>query len=140
MKIKFHPLKGEAKAAKLPYAECSHVIVKGACPVCAKACVLIAHDIKETVIFLEKDRKQAEQHLRDRGAESWEELVPFAEGEWKIMGIDAQLDEYYGTSKAVCLRCRSHVGKLHVTFDTLFGRTEDNLIMSGRYGIVIGPR
>jgi len=90
MKIKFHPLKGEAKAAKLPYAECSHVIVKGACPVCAKACVLIAHDIKETVIFLEKDRKQAEQHLRDRGAESWEELVPFAEGEWKIMGIDAQ--------------------------------------------------
>lgn len=138
MKIKFHPLEGRSRVATLPYEECRHVLVKGSCPACTGKQVLIAHDIKETAIFVEKHRREAEQHLRDRGAEAWEDVSPDAHDAWKLTGIETQLGEYTATSKAVCLRCRSHVGELRTRFDTLFGRTEDNLIMSGRYGIVIG--
>lgn len=138
MKIRFKPLEGKSRTATLPYEECRHVIVKGKCPVCHGKRVLIAHDIKETAIFEDTHLKKALQHLADRGAKTWEELDPMKEDEWKIMGIDAVLEEYTATSKAICLRCRSHVGELHTTFNTLFGRTEDNLIMSGRYGIIIG--
>lgn len=138
MRIEFRPLEGNPKAATLPYPECRHIIVKGDCPTCTGWEVLISHDIRETAIFKEKDRELAIKHLQNRGADSWEEVAPQLPGEWKIMGIDGVLGEFTGEAKAVCLRCRTHVGRIHTTFDTVFGRTEDQLITSGLYGIVIG--
>mgnify|MGYP001584854256 CR=1 FL=1 len=59
-------------------------------------------------------------------------------GEWEILGMEPVIGDYSATARAVCLRCRSTVGELLVRFNTLFGRREDGLVLSGRYGIVIG--
>lgn len=137
MKIKFHPTEGPVRTATLPYPECRHVIVRGCCPVCTDKKVIIAHDIHETVIFDEKDRARATKHLTDRGAavDLLEEMP--AQHEWLIKGIDPVLGEYSVKAKAVCLRCRSRIGEIVTEFGTLFGRTEDNLVL-GCCGIVIG--
>jgi len=141
----------------LPYENCRHVTVAGACPVCTGKRVIIAHDVHETVIFDEKDRARALAHLAERGAAVdllgvdptrttrttpeggplVEELAPSGP-EWKIKGMDAQVGEYQAEARAVCLRCRSTVGRLVTKFNTLFGRSEDQRVLSGRYGIVIG--
>ena len=160
MKITFHPTNGRAVKATLPYTECRFVVVKGDCPVCHGKNVYIAHDIHETAIFEDKDRKVAIAHLKDRGADVGtlcvsshqlprhrctpeggpmvDEMVPSTPGEWKIAGINARIGDYTADADAVCQRCRSHVGRLHTEFNTLFGRREDNLVLSGRYGTVIG--
>ena len=142
---------GKRRAVTLPYPESRTVSAPGRCPVCHDMCVLIAHDVKETAIFRPERRALALKHLRERGAdvsalgeveETDGRAVLLSSGEatetFRLMGIDANVGEYAATATAVCARCRTHLGTLHTEFDTLFGRTEDELITSGRYGYVIG--
>lgn len=147
MKIYFHPTDGEPVEATLPTPHSLFVIVSGDCPVCTGKNVIVAHDIRETVIFSEADRGKALLHLVEKGSAVYllgqddsviEEQVPMSPGHWMIKGVNPQVGEYRAESDAICTRCYSNVGGLQVEFDTLFGRTEDALVLSGSYGLVIG--
>lgn len=113
------------------------VIAPGRCPICDGKAVLIAHDVKRTAIFAEDKREQAIAFLRSEGAQKPEGVPP--QSDFRVRGENPQEREYSTEADAKCERCRSFVGRLVVPLNTLFGRTEDNLIMSGMYGRVIAP-
>lgn len=136
MKIHWHRSDGRKVVAHLPYAGAEQVVAKAACPVCAGKCVLVAHDIKQTAIFPESRRAEAEADLRTAGATAWEEVRPLPDVRLRGIG-DKSGDEYHDKATAQCCRCYSEVGTLVVTYDSLYGKSEDRRIMSGRYGIII---
>lgn len=113
----------------------TYVVAPGSCPVCAGKSVLIAHDIRQTAIFEESKRERAIAHLRNEGARTWEDVPPATE--FRVRGGLENRKEYSTEADAHCVRCHHHVGRLVVPLDTLFGRSEDDLILSGQYGMVI---
>lgn len=126
---------GASHPCRLADAVARFVVVDGHCPVCHDREVLVAHDVKETTIFTPCDRDRAEAYLRDRGSREWTP-VPDS-GEFRLRGENPdESDDYVTTADAVCDRCRSRLGRLVVHLGTLFGRREDELVMSGRFGLV----
>ena len=115
-----------------------YVVAPGHCPICTSKSVLISHDIRETAIFHESKRDAAVAHLRGRGAQTMEDVAH--QPEFRVRGENPQEREYSTVSDAGCQRCRYRVGMLIVPLDTLFGRTEDNMILSGQCGIVIAAK
>ena len=107
------------------------LVVQGEfCPVCHNKQVLVSHDIKETAIFSWADYDRARKHLEQSGAKTMEDVLePDC---LQVRGENAWDDEYNDYAEAKCERCRSKVGEIRVPTGSLFGRTEDNLVIYGR--------
>tara|TARA_Y100000310_G_scaffold218778_1_gene220084 strand:- start:3763 stop:4191 length:429 start_codon:yes stop_codon:yes gene_type:complete len=121
-----------------PYEGAGHVLLQNQeCPACVHKKVLKASDIKQTVIFDEKDREAALAHLREQGSEVEPKEIGVTGIGWAVAGKYPQETEYDCEATAYCMRCKSDVGTLHVKYDTLFGISEDRRVLSGRYGIVL---
>lgn len=107
------------------------------CPVCRGKLVFIAHDTKRTAIC---DRSMAAVAMETLISEGARDVLDVTEPAiWQVRGENPdKSDDYNIRAQAKCERCRSYVGTLVQPVDTLFGIREDEAILSGRYGLVIG--
>ncbi len=104
---------GGTRSCKEPYKGASHAIVNGDhdCPACFGKRVLVAHDTKETAIFLASDHKRAVEFLVERGADAdMLEEVPHTEI-WAVAGKCPNETEYTCEAVAYCTRCKTEVGE-----------------------------
>ena len=112
------------------------------CP-CMRGEVWRIHKIQENLILgraTPEILERARAELADRGVTMEDvEVIPRPPpGEsTRIVFRSPEKHEYGDSADAHCARCNTWLGWIWHPLNTIFGRTEDQLVMSGRYGMVI---